>query len=173
MGKFKQELLNVKGFVFDVDGVFTDGKILITENGKQIRAMNVKDGYAVNFARKKNYPIGIITGGTCESIKHRFNSLGVYDVYIASHNKMVDFHDFLHKYHLEPQDILYMGDDLPDYNVMKTCGLPTCPADASAEIKEISHHISHQKGGNGCIRDVIEQVLKAQGKWLDQDAFVW
>lgn len=173
MGKFKQNLKNIKAFVFDVDGVFTDGKILFTDDGKQIRNMNVKDGYAVHFAVKKKYPIGIITGGTCNSIKLRFNALGVDDLYIASHNKMKDFEDFISKYDLSPKDILYMGDDLPDYQVMKIVGIPTCPADASTEIKEISSYISPKIGGNGCVRDVLEQVLRAQGKWMDTDAFVW
>ncbi|MBK8805954.1 MAG: HAD-IIIA family hydrolase [Bacteroidales bacterium] len=173
MGKFKQELKNIKAFVFDVDGVFTDGKILFTDEGRQMRNMNVKDGYAIHLAVKKNIPIGIITGGTCNSIVIRFNSLGVTDLYIASKNKMDNFLHFLNKYSLQPEDILYMGDDLPDYQVMKIVGLPTCPSDASQDIKNISHYISDKKGGEGCVRDVVEQTLRAKGMWMDTDAFVW
>jgi len=173
MGKFKEELNYVKAFVFDVDGVFTDGKIYIFPDSRQMRSMNVKDGYAVNFATKKGYPIGIITGGKCESIRSRFSDLGVSDVYIASHDKRRDFEDFLSKHKLKPQDVLYMGDDLPDYLVMKQVAVPTCPADASEEIKGICHYVSDKKGGEGCVRDVIEQTLKTQKVWMDTDAFVW
>lgn len=173
MGKFKQDLNNIKGFVFDVDGVFTDGKILFTGEGMQIRNMNVKDGYAVHFAVKKKFPIAIITGGTCNSIRIRFTTLGVEDLYISSHDKLADFNHFIKKHGLSPEEILYMGDDLPDYPVMKLVGLPTCPADAAVEIKEISQYISDKKGGEGCVRDIIEQTLRAQNKWMDTDAFIW
>lgn len=173
MGKFKEELNHVKAFVFDIDGVFTDGKIYILHDGKQMRSMNVKDGYAVHFAAKKNYPIGIISGGKCESVRSRFDDLGVKDVYIASHDKRKDFAHFLEKHNLEAKDVLYMGDDLPDYMIMKMVGVPTCPADACEEIKSISHYVSDKKGGEGCIRDIIEQTLKTQRVWMDTDAFVW
>lgn len=173
MTTFKEKLTAVKAFVFDVDGVFTDGKIFILPDGKQARNMNVKDGYAVHFATKKSYPIAIITGGKCESIRGRFDDLGVKDVYISSHNKMDDFNDFLTKYGLHADEVLYMGDDLPDYLVMKAVLVATCPADAAVEIKSISHYISDKNGGTGCVRDVIEQTLRVQGKWMDTDAFVW
>lgn len=173
MANFKEELNHIKAFVFDVDGVFTDGKIFLTGDGAQMRNMNVKDGYAVHHAIKKGYKIGIITGGTCESIRHRFESLGVEDIYISSHNKMEDYHHFLKKYDLADENILYMGDDIPDYQVMKKVRIATCPNDASPEIKEIADYVSHKNGGTGCIRDVIEQTLKTQGAWFGQDAFVW
>lgn len=173
MGKFKEALNHVKSFVFDIDGVFTDGMIHILPDSRQMRSMNVKDGYAVHFAAKKGYPIGIITGGKCESVRSRFNDLGVTDVYIASHDKRHDFAHFLNKHNLEAKDVLYMGDDLPDYLLMKEVGVATCPANATEEIKGISHYISDKKGGEGCIRDVIEQTLKTQRVWMDTDAFVW
>ncbi len=173
MGFFKDELKNVKAFVFDVDGVFTDGMLIISGEGIQSRSMNVKDGYAVHYAAKMDFPIAIITGGQCKSVITRFEYLGVKDVYISSHNKMKDLEDFLAKKSLNPEDIFYVGDDLPDFHVMKIVGLCACPADAAPEIKEIAHYISPFDGGKGCVRDIIEQTLKAQGKWLSKDAFVW
>ncbi|HBX49972.1 MAG: 3-deoxy-D-manno-octulosonate 8-phosphate phosphatase [Bacteroidetes bacterium RIFOXYA12_FULL_35_11] len=172
MSNFKEDLLNVKAFAFDVDGVFS-GNILLSSSGEQLRPMNMKDGYAVQFAVKKGFTIAIISGGTCESIKKRFSNLGVKDIYIASSDKMKDYEAFLNKNNLSSADVLYMGDDLPDYYVMKKVGVPTCPADAASDIKAISKYISNIKGGEGCVRDVIEQVLRAQGKWMDTDAFHW
>ncbi|MDR0941736.1 MAG: HAD hydrolase family protein [Bacteroidales bacterium] len=173
MGIFKEQLKQVKAFVFDVDGVFTNGVIHVFADGSQMRSMNVKDGYATHFAAKKGYPIAIITGGKCPSVIKRFNDLGVFDVYIASHDKIHDYEDFLQKYNLTDADILYVGDDLPDYKVMTRVGLCACPNDASYEIQEISDYISEKQGGCGCVRDIIEQTLRAHGKWLDNDAFVW
>lgn len=173
MGKFKDKLKNVRAFIFDVDGVFTNGLIYVDGNGLQMRTSNVKDGYAVHYATKMGYPVAIITGGKCRSIISRFNDLGVKDIYIESSDKMHDFEDFLSKYDLKPKDIMYMGDDLPDYRVMKRCGAKVCPADAAHEILEIADYISEKEGGRGCVRDVIEQTLRAQDMWLTKDAFVW
>jgi len=173
MPTFKQKLKHVKGFIFDVDGVFTDGKIYILPDGKQMRNMSVKDGYAVHFAIKKGYPIGIISGGRCESIRVRFEELGVRDIYLASKDKNNDFADFLKKNNLSTEDIMYVGDDLPDLPVMMKAGLAACPSDAAQEIQNIAHYISHKRSGDGCVREIIEQVLKTQGKWADSDAFVW
>ena len=173
MSEFKKKLNHIKGFVFDVDGVFTDGKIMILPDGKQIRNMNVKDGYAVHYATKKGYPIGIISGGKCESIRVRFEELGLKDIYIASKDKREDLIHFLKKNNLTENDILYMGDDLPDLLVMKTVGLAACPHDAAKEIIEISQYVSDKRSGDGCVRDVIEQTLRLQGKWADTDAFIW
>ncbi len=166
MSNFKENLGEVKAFVFDVDGVFTDGKLYVNPDGEYIRSMNIKDGYAVQHAVKQGYIVGIITGGNTESVKVRFNSLGITDVYMKSMDKMEDFKDFYFKYDLDPQDILYMGDDIPDYEVMAQVGFPTCPANAVEEIKSISKYISDVKGGEGCVRDVIEQVMKLHGKWV-------
>lgn len=173
MGFFKDELQYIRAFVFDVDGVFTNGMIYVSGKGTQSRAMNVKDGYAVHYASKIGYPIGIISGGRCESVTYRFNDLGVEDVFLSSHNKMKDFETFLAKYNLSPQDVLYVGDDLPDYPVMKKVRISVCPADAAQEIQSIAHYISPFKGGQGCVRDILEQTLKSQGKWMNKEAFVW
>ena len=166
-------MTKVKAFVFDVDGVFASSKVILHPSGDLMRTMNIKDGYAVFYAIKKDYIICIISGGTSESVKTRFQKLGVADVYLGSNNKVNDFHDFISKYDLKPENILYMGDDLPDFEVMKMVGVPACPSDAVEEIKAISAYISDKPGGDGCARDVIEQVLRLQGKWMDGDAFNW
>lgn len=173
MGNFKEELLRVKAFVFDVDGVFASSKVLLHPSGDMIRTMNIKDGYALFNTLRKGYPVGIISGGYSESVRIRFSRLGMTDIYLRSSNKMNDIKHFLQKYDLIPENILYMGDDLPDYEVMKMVGFPTCPSDAVEEIKEISVYISDKAGGEGCVRDVIEQVLRLQGKWIDEDAYNW
>ncbi|MCB8995173.1 MAG: HAD hydrolase family protein [Bacteroidales bacterium] len=173
MSNFKEDLAKVKAFVFDVDGVFATSKVLLHPSGDLMRTMNIKDGYAVHYSLRKNYIICIISGGTSESVRTRFQKLGVTDIYLGSHNKMDDFRDFLFKYDLKAEDVLYMGDDLPDYEVMQIAGVPTCPSDAVEEIKSISSYISDKPGGEGCVRDIIEQVLRLHGKWMDGDAFSW
>ena len=173
MTNFKEELSKVKAFVFDVDGVLSDSKITLHPEEGLMRSMNIKDGYAIQYAIRKGYHLAIITGGNSENVKMRFSSLGVKDIYIKSRNKMDDLGDFMDRYGIGAGEILYMGDDLPDYEVMKQVGFPTCPADADSEIKEISVYISEKKGGEGCVRDVIEQVLRLQGKWMQHDAFHW
>ncbi len=172
MLNFKEKLTSVEAFVLDVDGVFS-GNIYLSSTGEQWRSMNIKDGYAVQLAVKKGFPIAIITGGVCEGIKIRFEGLGVKDIYLGSSNKNEAYNKFIEKYKLNPEHILYMGDDLPDYEIMKKVGVPVCPSDAATEIIEISCYVSNYKGGEGCVRDVIEQVLKAQGKWFNSDAFQW
>lgn len=173
MTNFKESLRNVKAFVFDVDGVFTDGTVFLDPGGEMVRSMNIKDGYAVQYCIKKGYPVGIISGGNSESVRTRFQRLGVTDIYLKSHNKMVDFEDFMFKYNLLAEQILYMGDDIPDHEVMNRAGVPTCPADAAQEIKNISTYISDKNGGQGCVRDVIEQVLRLHGNWMAEEAFHW
>jgi 3-deoxy-D-manno-octulosonate 8-phosphate phosphatase (KDO 8-P phosphatase) len=172
MLNFKEKLTSVEAFVFDVDGVFS-GNIYLSPTGEQWRSINIKDGFAVQLAVRKGFPIAIITGGLCKGIQLRFEGLGVKDIYLGSSNKMQSFLDFVNRYNLNPSNILYMGDDLPDYEVMKMVGIPVCPADAATEIIQISCYISSFKGGDGCVRDVIEQVLKAQNKWFTSDAFQW
>ncbi|RLD58873.1 MAG: 3-deoxy-D-manno-octulosonate 8-phosphate phosphatase [Bacteroidetes bacterium] len=173
MSNFKEDLRKIEAFVFDFDGVFTDGSLYIFPDGEQVRSMNIKDGYAVQFAIKKDFPIAIISGASCGFVVNRFKGLGVNDIYLHSRNKMNDLNDFIEKRKLNPDNILFMGDDLPDYEVMKYVGVSTCPADAAIEIKSISKYISNYDGGKGCVRDVIEQVLRAQKKWADVDAFHW
>ena len=173
MSNFKEELRKVKAFVFDVDGVLSDAKIYLHPGNELMRSMNIKDGYAIQYAIRKGYPICIITGGNSVAVEERFRNLGVTDIYLRSRDKMEDLRDLLSKYDLEAENILYMGDDLPDYLVMKEVGFPTCPSDAVEEIKSLSMYISDKSGGEGCVRDVIEQVLRLQGKWMEPDAFTW
>lgn len=173
MTNFKEGLRDVKAFVFDVDGVLSSPLVYLHPTGDLMRSMNTKDGYALQYAVKRGYPIGIITGGNTESVAKRFKGLGITDIYLGSSCKLEDFKDFLFKYDLEPGDVLYMGDDLPDYEVMTRVGVPCCPSDAVEEIKSVAHYISPCAGGQGCARDVIEQVLRLQGRWMDGESFNW
>jgi 3-deoxy-D-manno-octulosonate 8-phosphate phosphatase (KDO 8-P phosphatase) len=170
---YKELLKNITTLIFDYDGVFTDGNILLLENGDQLRTANVKDGYALQLAIKKGYRIAVISGGTSDSIKVRFEKLGMQDVFIRVEHKIQVYNKYLKKYNLDPKEVLFMGDDIPDYQIMKKAGVAVCPADAAEEIKSLSHYISHVKGGEGCVRDIIEQVMKIQGKWMTDDAFLW
>lgn len=173
MANFKEKLNEVKAFAFDVDGVFTDGQVFLMPGTEFVRSVNIKDGYAVQHCIKMGYPIAIISGGSSEEVRKRFVNLGVTDIYLKSHNKWDDYEDFRYKYHLEHNQILYMGDDVPDLKIMQKVGVPTCPSDAATEICEISDYISSKGGGQGCVRDVIEQVLRLHDKWLNDEAFVW
>jgi len=169
MSNFKVNLHKIKAFAFDVDGVFTDGLVIATETGDLLRSHNAKDGYAVRVAITQKYPVAIITGGSSESILKRFVQIGVSisDIYLRSHYKMPDFTDFCTRHNLQPHEVLFMGDDIPDIGILKACGIATCPADAVTEVKEICDYISIYPGGRGCARDVIEQTLKIQGNWAD------
>lgn len=173
MDNFKEDLQRVKAFAFDVDGVLSNPKVYVHPDGEMVRTMNTKDGYAIQYAVKKGYPIAIITGGRSESVGMRFMNLGLKDIYLGSADKVADFNDFVSKYHFSADEVLYMGDDLPDYKVMQLAGVSCCPSDAVEEIKSVSVYISHLSGGEGCVRDVIEQVLRLHGRWMDGEAFVW
>ncbi len=164
---YKKLLKDISTFVFDVDGVFTDGTVLITTEGELLRKMSIKDGYALKTALQKGYNVCIITGGTNEGVRQRLKTLGVTDIYMNAHRKEEALEDYLDSYGIQPNEVLYMGDDLPDIPVMKRIVLPTCPQNAVPEVKSISKYISHKKGGDGCVRDVIEQVLKVKGDWFD------
>ena len=164
---YKEVMNDIKAFIFDIDGVLTDGTVHIAEDGQLLRQMNIKDGYAMKVAIDKGYPVCIISGGSNEGVRIRLQNLGIKDIYIATPDKVEKFHEICDAYQLKPEEILYMGDDIPDYLVMQKVGLPTCPQDAVQEIKGISKYISHANGGKGAVRDVIEQVLKVQGKWMD------
>lgn len=166
MKNFKEQLHNVKAFAFDVDGVFTDGTVLIHPSGELLRTSNTRDGYAVHKAIQQGFPVAIISGGKSESVRERFKTIGVTDIYLGTTDKVEALEDFRYKYGFELSEILYMGDDLPDYEVMQRVGFPTCPSDAATEIIGISSYISSYGGGKGCVRDVIEQVLKLKGVWL-------
>lgn len=173
MSNYKEKLLKVNTFVFDYDGVLSDGYVLVTSDGDALRTANVKDGYAMQLAIKKNYRIVIISGGYSESMKRRLESLKITDIFLGVDKKIDVYKEYLQTHKLLPENILYMGDDIPDYEIMLTAGVPTCPADAVEEIKRVATYISHQPGGHGCVRDVIEQVLKVQGKWMNDDAYHW
>lgn len=159
--KFK----SIKTFVFDVDGVLTDGSLLILNDGQMARRMNIKDGYALQLAVKKGYRVVIISGGTSDAVKERLEKLGIQDCFLKVENKREKLIEYVTEHQLDWNDILFMGDDIPDYIPMQLTGLPCCPTDAASEIKHISHYISHLPGGYGCARDVIEKVLKLNGHW--------
>ena len=152
-------------FVFDVDGVLTDGTLLVLDDGQMVRKMNIKDGYALQLALKRGYRVVIISGGTSEAVRERLNRLGVKDVYLKVHNKQEVLTQFIMQHELKWEEVLFMGDDIPDYMVMKLVGLPCAPADAAPEIKQISVYTSSLNGGFGCAREVIEKVLKLNDDW--------
>ena len=162
---YKEYLEHITTFVFDVDGVLTDGGLIITTDGHMHRQMNSKDGYAMKVALRKGYNICIISGGTNEGVRLRLRALGITDIYLGAHIKDEIIDEYFDIYAIKPENTLYMGDDIPDLSAMKMVGLPTCPNDAVAEVKDYCKYISHKKGGKGCVRDVIEQVLKVQGNW--------
>ena len=166
---YKLNLENIKAFVFDVDGVFTDGGVYLLPDGSMSRVMNVLDGYAVVKARKNNYPICVITGGDEPMVRNRINYLGITDYFAKIGNKLEKFEEFKAKYNLQNEEILTMGDDLPDMGMMKISGISACPENSVAEVKLMSDYISPIQGGKGAVRDVIEQVMKVQGKWLEDD----
>ncbi len=171
---FKELLTEVKAMVFDVDGVLSTTAIPLYPNGEPMRVINTKDGYALNLACRRGFPMAIITGGAADSVRVRFEGLGFKDVHLKVHKKKEKLQEFLEKYNLKPEEVLFMGDDIPDYECMKIVGIPVCPADAVPEIKKISVYVSDKSGGHGCARDVVEQVLKAQGLWMnDVEAFGW
>jgi len=155
----------IKLVIFDVDGVLTDGTVTLFPSGELVRKMHTKDGFALKTAVEMGYHVCIITGGTDQSVKSRLGGLGIKDIFLGSHSKVEDMQEFIKKYNIKLENILFMGDDIPDLPVMKMVGLPTCPNDAVQEIQQISTYISQKKGGKGCVRDVIEQVLKVQDKW--------
>ncbi len=173
MSSIPYDLKKIKAFVFDVDGVLSTDIIPLHPNGDPMRTVNIKDGYAIQLAVKKGYHVAIITGGNTGSVEVRFSRLGVTHIYMKSAIKMHDFEDFMQKTSLTPEEVLYAGDDIPDYEVMQRVGLPVAPADAVPEIKAVAKYISSRKGGEGVARDVIEQTLKAQGNWMGKEAFGW
>lgn len=162
---YKEIMPQINTFMFDVDGVLTNGMVTVNQDGALIRTMSVKDGFALKTAITSGYNICIISGGTNEGVRERLRLLGITDIYLGAHNKIEQFEEYIDLYNIKPENVLYMGDDLPDYPVMKIVGLACCPKDAVPEIQNIAHYISQKKGGKGCVRDVIEQVLKVQGKW--------
>ncbi|MCL3780396.1 HAD-IIIA family hydrolase [Prolixibacteraceae bacterium JC049] len=166
MAFFKEELAKVKGLVFDVDGVLSKTVSPLDENGNPMRTANVKDGFAIVTAVKAGMHIAIITGGNTASVENRYAKLGVEHIYMGAKDKVACLNDFLSKTGITADEVMYMGDDMPDYSIMKEVALPVCPADAIPDIKNISKYVSYFDGGKGCARDVIEQVLRAQNKWV-------
>lgn len=164
---YKSKLKDIKAMLFDVDGVFSS-HIFLTLTGRLDRNMNAKDGFAIRHAIAQGYLIGIITGGNSESVRIRFQELGITDIYMAQRHKLDAFEDFCAKYEISPQNIMYMGDDLPDVEVMKTVGLACAPADAAHEAKSVAHYISGYNGGEGCVRDIVEQIMKTHDKWQNE-----
>ena len=162
---YKALLPQITTFIFDVDGVLTNGKVLITSEGEMYREMDTKDGYALKCALDQGFKVCIISGGTNEGVRNRLRALGIYDIYLGAHNKGDPFQDLLDSYELSPDEILYMGDDMPDIEVMEQVAVAACPQDAVVDVKAVSNYISHKKGGEGCVRDIVEQTLRVQGKW--------
>ncbi|NUY79783.1 HAD-IIIA family hydrolase [Flavobacterium sp. MAH-1] len=153
-------------FIFDVDGVLTDSSVHITTSGEMLRIMNIRDGYAMKAAVDSGYHVCVISGGTNEGVRVRLRNLGITDIHLGAHDKVETFKEYIELYNISPEQVLYMGDDIPDYYVMQKVGLPTCPVDAAPEIKSVSKYVSHRNGGRGAVRDVVEQVMRVQGKWM-------
>lgn len=162
---YKEKLKDITTFIFDVDGVFTDGSLILVP-GEMARIMNVKDGYAVQLAVKNGLRIAVITGGSSEIVKKRLEGLGISEVHLRSHDKLEVYNDYLKRHNLSNEEVCYMGDDIPDFPVMQRAGLAVAPNDACEEIKSVSHYISDKKGGKGCVRDILEQAMKIKELWL-------
>ena len=162
---YKSKLFKIKTFIFDVDGVLTDGKVLVTTEGEMYRALDTKDGYAMKYSMMKGFKIAIISGGTNEGIRNRFQALGVKDIYLGAHEKSGAYEELVNHYKLKSDQILYVGDDIPDIPLIKKVGVSCCPSDSVTDVKSVVDYVSHKKGGEGCVREIIEQVLRVQEKW--------
>jgi 3-deoxy-D-manno-octulosonate 8-phosphate phosphatase (KDO 8-P phosphatase) len=168
------DLQKIRAIIFDVDGVLSAETITLSAEGEPLRTVNIKDGYAIQLAMKLGLRIVILTGGRTQSVRKRYEGLGVEDVYMGCAVKIETYDEFLKKYDLKDVEVMYMGDDIPDLEIMRRVGCPVCPKDACPEIKEVSLYVSEKRGGYGCGRDVIEQTLRAQGKWvMNAKAFGW
>ncbi len=168
------DLKSIKAVIFDVDGVLSRSTVNMSVEGEPLRTVNIKDGYAIQLAVKQGLKIAIMTGGKSEAVRKRYEALGVDEVHIGCGVKILTYRQFKEKYGYDDKDIIYVGDDIPDYEIMSIVGCPCCPKDACQEIKGISLYVSDKDGGCGCGRDIIEQVLKAQNKWMsDNKAFGW
>lgn len=168
------DLTKIRAIIFDLDGVLSAETISLGVDGTPLRTVNIKDGYAIQLAMKMGLRIAILSGCKIEAVRHRYEGLGMQDIFLGAAVKIQVYEQFLEKYGLKDDEVMFMGDDIPDLEVMRRVGCPVCPADACSEVKSISCYVSQQKGGNGCGRDVIEQTLKAQDKWLsDERAFGW
>lgn len=173
MSSIDFDLTKIKTFVFDIDGVLSSQTISLANDGEPLRTANIHDGYAINLAIRSGYGVAIITGGNSEAVRVRYEALGVKHIYMKSSLKIRDFQHLLANTDYKPEEMVYVGDDIPDYEVMQEVALPVAPADAASEIKSIAKYISPKKGGQGVARDIIEQVLRVQGNWMHQEAFGW
>jgi len=162
------DLKKIKAFAFDVDGVMTDGGVLSDLSGELYRVFDSKDGFAIRMATMAGYPVAAITGGRSMSVRNRFISCGMKaeDIYLGSRNKMLDMHDFCARYGITPDELMYFGDDVPDIGVLKASGIGVCPSDAVEDVKSVADYVSPLPGGRGCIRDMFEKTMKAQGRWV-------
>lgn len=165
------KLQKIKAFVFDIDGVLTNGIVLVTDEGSMLRQSNIKDGYALQHAVKQGYTIGIISGGRSDGMTLRLERLGIQHIYTGQNNKVEAFNDLLSKADLKADEVLYMADDMPDIPLLEVAGFPCCPADACDDVKEKCTYISTLPGGQGCVRDIIEKTMKLQDKWYNTDTF--
>ena len=165
MGNFKEDIARVEAFVFDVDGVMTDGGIIPTPDGDFIRRYYAKDGYAIAYALREGYKICVISGGRGEMLRRRLEMLGVERMYLNCMDKIAAIKEFIADNNLNAENVIYMGDDIPDLECMQVVGIPVCPADACMEVIEASRYVSEYDGGRGAVRDIVEQVLRAQNKW--------
>ena len=168
-----EKLSKIRTFIFDVDGVLTSGSVQVTEEGHQLRTVNIKDGYALQHALKQGYNIAIISGGKSMGMQHRFEGLGIAQIYLGQKNKVIAFENVLKEFGVNKENVAYMGDDMPDFPVLEMAGLPCCPADAAADIKNICEYISTVNGGHGCGRELIERAMKLHGTWWNEDTHSW
>lgn len=168
------DLRQIKTIIFDIDGVLSAETITLSADGEPLRTVNIKDGYAIQLAVKMGLRIVIMTGATTEAVRLRYERLGVEDIYMACAVKIKTYDEFLTKYGLTDREVIYMGDDVPDLEILRRVGCPVCPQDACPDVKEACLYVSPYRGGYGCGRDIIEQTLRAQGKWLSSEkAFGW
>ncbi len=173
MRNYKALLTGVNTFIFDYDGVMTDGRVILQHNDPPLRTANVRDGFVLQLAVKLGYNVVVISGGFSKSMDNRFDTLNIKDAFTGVKNKVEVFEKYIKEKGIDAQNVVYMGDDIPDIPVMKRVGVPVCPADATEEVKAVSVYISDKNGGEGCVRDIIEQVMKVQGKWMTPEAFTW
>ena len=173
MKNYKEKLKHITTFVFDFDGVLSNGKIIVMPDGDQLRITDVKDGYAMQYALRQGYRVCIISGGYSESMRLRYQGFPQMDIFLNVPDKTIVFSKYLEDNNIQAEQVIYVGDDIPDYEVMQLAGLKVCPADAAIEIQQTSHYISHCKGGEGCVRDIIEQTLRSQNQWFKENACIW
>lgn len=174
MSAINYDLKKIRGFAFDVDGVLSPSAIPMNDLGEPVRMANIKDGYALQLAVKLGYHIAFITGGTTEAVTRRYGALGIRDIYLGASHKIGIFEEWMSGRGLSPEEVVYMGDDVPDLRCMRLAGLACAPYDACTEARETALYVSRYTGGYGCVRDVVEQVLRAHGDWLkDEKAFGW